>query len=52
LIMTGTPKGVGFARNPQVYLKEGDEVRCWIDNGLGTLVNPVVEEKQERFSRL
>jgi len=52
LIMTGTPKGVGFVRNPPVYLKDGDEVRCWIDGGLGTLVNPVVEEKQERFSKL
>jgi len=44
LIMTGTPKGVGFVRKPPVYLKAGDEVRCWIDGGLGTLVNTVVEE--------
>jgi len=52
LIMTGTPKGVGFVRNPPVYLKDGDEVRCWIGGGLGTLVNPVIEEKQDRISKL
>jgi acylpyruvate hydrolase len=27
LIATGTPGGVGFARNPQVFLKPGDEVQ-------------------------
>jgi len=52
LIMTGTPKGVGFVRSPPVYLKDNDEVRCWIGEGLGTLVNPVIEEKQERQPRL
>lgn len=52
LIMTGTPKGVGFVRSPPVYLKDGDEVRCWIGGGMGTLVNPVIEEKQEALSRL
>ncbi len=41
LIATGTPAGVGFTREPPVYLRPGDEVIVEID-GLGALVNPVV----------
>lgn len=44
IIMTGTPKGVGFVRKPPVYLKDGDNVKTWIGGGIGTLVNSVVEE--------
>jgi 2,4-didehydro-3-deoxy-L-rhamnonate hydrolase len=40
VIMTGTPPGVGMARDPQVWLKAGDEVSIEIE-GLGTLPNPV-----------
>jgi 2-keto-4-pentenoate hydratase/2-oxohepta-3-ene-1,7-dioic acid hydratase in catechol pathway len=40
LIATGTPPGVGFARTPPVFLKDGDEVTVEID-GLGSLTNPV-----------
>ena len=40
----GTPKGVGFVRKPPIYLKHGDDVRVWIGNGFGTLINRVVEE--------
>jgi len=47
IIMTGTPKGVGFVRKPPIYLKDGDDVRVWIGGGIGTLVNPVVEEGLE-----
>lgn len=43
LIFTGTPHGVGFARQPPVYLQPGDTVSVEID-GIGTLTNPVVEE--------
>jgi 2-keto-4-pentenoate hydratase/2-oxohepta-3-ene-1,7-dioic acid hydratase in catechol pathway len=42
VIMTGTPSGVGFARNPPVFLKPGDTLELRIDN-LGILRNPVVE---------
>lgn len=35
VISTGTPAGVGFGLNPQVYLKPGDVVELGID-GLGT----------------
>ncbi len=44
-IMTGTPSGVGFARDPQVFLKEGDEVTIEID-GIGRLTNTVVGESR------
>jgi 2,4-diketo-3-deoxy-L-fuconate hydrolase len=40
VILTGTPPGVGMARDPQVWLKAGDEVSIEIE-GLGTLTNPV-----------
>ncbi len=40
VILTGTPEGVAFGRTPPVYLKSGDEVRCWIE-GLGELRNRV-----------
>lgn len=41
LIATGTPEGVGVGREPQVFLVEGDVVRCEID-GIGTIENRVV----------
>jgi len=41
LILTGTPAGVGFYRDPQRLLKPGDEVTIEIE-GLGALTNPVV----------
>jgi 2-keto-4-pentenoate hydratase/2-oxohepta-3-ene-1,7-dioic acid hydratase in catechol pathway len=45
IILTGTPKGVGFAKNPPVYLQAGDKVNVWVSHGIGTLVNDVKEEK-------
>lgn len=41
LIATGTPEGVGVGREPPVFLKPGDVVRCEID-GLGAIENRVV----------
>jgi 2,4-didehydro-3-deoxy-L-rhamnonate hydrolase len=43
IIATGTPAGVGFARDPKVFLKAGDEVTVEIE-GLGSLTNPVEAE--------
>lgn len=40
VIMTGTPSGVGFVRNPPVYLKPGDYLELTIEK-LGTLCSPV-----------
>jgi 2-keto-4-pentenoate hydratase/2-oxohepta-3-ene-1,7-dioic acid hydratase in catechol pathway len=44
LIYTGTPPGVGVARKPPVFLKDGDVVEVEIE-GLGLLRNPVRQEK-------
>jgi 2,4-didehydro-3-deoxy-L-rhamnonate hydrolase len=41
LIITGTPEGVGFARNPPVYLQPGDTVECEIER-VGTVTNKVI----------
>jgi 2-keto-4-pentenoate hydratase/2-oxohepta-3-ene-1,7-dioic acid hydratase in catechol pathway len=43
VIFTGTPAGVGNARDPQEWLIPGDTVRIEI-TGLGSLENPVVAE--------
>jgi 2-keto-4-pentenoate hydratase/2-oxohepta-3-ene-1,7-dioic acid hydratase in catechol pathway len=43
VISTGTPSGVGYARDPQRWLVPGDTVEVRI-SGIGSLVNPVVEE--------
>jgi 2-keto-4-pentenoate hydratase/2-oxohepta-3-ene-1,7-dioic acid hydratase in catechol pathway len=40
VIATGTPSGVGFARNPPEYLGPGDEVACEIE-GIGVLRNRI-----------
>ncbi|MGJ9384406.1 fumarylacetoacetate hydrolase family protein [Salipaludibacillus sp. CF4.18] len=40
VILTGTPGGVGFARDPKVFLKDGDVVKIDIDK-VGTLENTV-----------
>jgi 2-keto-4-pentenoate hydratase/2-oxohepta-3-ene-1,7-dioic acid hydratase in catechol pathway len=40
VVATGTPPGVGFARKPPVYMKDGDRVEVEIA-GLGVLSNPV-----------
>lgn len=43
VIATGTPEGVGVAKNPPVFLKVGDVVRCEID-GIGFIENEVIAE--------
>ena len=40
VVLTGTPAGVGFTREPPVFLAAGDRVRVTID-GIGSLENPV-----------
>ena len=44
LILTGTPSGVGFARDPKVALKPGDVVEVRVE-GISTLTNPVVADE-------
>ncbi len=41
VILTGTPEGVGFKRNPPVFLRAGQTLETEIE-GIGTLVNTVV----------
>jgi 2-keto-4-pentenoate hydratase/2-oxohepta-3-ene-1,7-dioic acid hydratase in catechol pathway len=43
LLMTGTPSGVGFARQPPEYLQPGDVVEAEIDK-IGVLRNAVAME--------
>lgn len=43
LIFTGTPPGVGAARSPQLFLKNGDQVEVRIE-GLGVLNSHVVDK--------
>ena len=42
IIATGTPSGVGFARTPPEFLKNGDIVECEIEK-IGKIVNKVVD---------
>ena len=43
VIMTGTPHGVGTARKPPLFLKDGDTVTIEIEK-IGQLTNPVINE--------
>jgi acylpyruvate hydrolase len=43
VIVTGTPAGIGFFRNPRLYMKPGDVCEVEIE-GIGTLRNPVRDE--------
>jgi 2,4-diketo-3-deoxy-L-fuconate hydrolase len=43
IIATGTPSGVGFARNPPVLMKHGDVIECAIE-GIGTMRNQIIAQ--------
>jgi 2-keto-4-pentenoate hydratase/2-oxohepta-3-ene-1,7-dioic acid hydratase in catechol pathway len=45
VILTGTPEGVGFTRQPPIYLHDGDIVTIEIE-GIGKLTNPVKREDE------
>lgn len=45
VILTGTPEGVGFTRQPPLFLQEGDTVTIDIEK-IGQLTNPVRKEDQ------
>lgn len=45
VIITGTPAGVGWVREPRTLLHDGAEFRVSISHGVGTLINKIVEEK-------
>ena len=46
IIATGTPSGVGFARTPPEFLKDGDIVECEIES-IGKIINKVVEQSYQ-----
>ena len=43
VLVTGTPGGVGFKRNPPVYMKDGDKIEVEI-TGVGILTNTIKDE--------
>jgi acylpyruvate hydrolase len=43
VIVTGTPSGVGWARDPKLLMHAGDVCEVSLE-GLGTLRNPIVDE--------
>ena len=43
VIVMGTPAGVGYARKPPVWMKQGDTVEIDIE-GIGVLSNPIRDE--------
>ncbi|NOU07059.1 MAG: fumarylacetoacetate hydrolase family protein [Hyphomicrobiaceae bacterium] len=45
VIATGTPGGVGSARNPRIYLNAGDVVEVEVE-GVGVVRNPIVSREQ------
>jgi 2-keto-4-pentenoate hydratase/2-oxohepta-3-ene-1,7-dioic acid hydratase in catechol pathway len=49
VILTGTPAGVGFARQPPVFLADGDEVTISIER-IGDLTNPVQDSRASEGS--
>lgn len=45
VIVTGTPAGVGFARKPPLFMKNGDICEVEVE-GIGVLRNPIKDEAQ------
>jgi acylpyruvate hydrolase len=45
LIVTGTPSGVGFAREPKLYMRPGDVCEVEIE-GIGILNNPIAKDQR------
>lgn len=52
IISMGTPPGEGFKRNPQEWLKHGDECVVSGGRGLGSLRNWVRQEGKEEVQRV
>jgi 2-keto-4-pentenoate hydratase/2-oxohepta-3-ene-1,7-dioic acid hydratase in catechol pathway len=45
VIATGTPSGVGYARNPPVFMQQGDRIEIEIE-GIGIAANTVARRGQ------
>lgn len=44
ILVTGTPSGVGLARDPQLFMKHGDKCEVEIEQ-IGILSNPVLDQE-------
>lgn len=44
LVLTGTPAGIGYFRDPRIVLRDGDDMRVSI-GGIGTLINKIDYQK-------
>ncbi|WP_052669989.1 fumarylacetoacetate hydrolase family protein [Nitriliruptor alkaliphilus] len=45
VLATGTPSGIGFKRNPPIFLQPGDRIEVEL-RGVGRLSNPVADESE------
>jgi 2-keto-4-pentenoate hydratase/2-oxohepta-3-ene-1,7-dioic acid hydratase in catechol pathway len=45
IIQTGTCAGIGYFRQPRVYLEHSSDIRVWIEK-IGTLINSVHYEEE------
>ena len=45
VIVTGTPSGIGAARDPKIFMKPGDVCDVEIE-GIGVLSNPIVQQQE------
>ena len=43
VIVSGTPAGIGWAREPKLLMKQGDVCEVVVEK-IGTLSNPIVNE--------
>jgi acylpyruvate hydrolase len=43
VILTGTPSGVGYRRDPQLFLQDGDTITVAVE-GVGSITNTVRAE--------
>jgi 2-keto-4-pentenoate hydratase/2-oxohepta-3-ene-1,7-dioic acid hydratase in catechol pathway len=42
IITTGSPSGVGYGRNPKIFMKPGDTVEVEVER-VGCLINPITD---------
>ncbi len=51
VIVTGTPSGVGVARNPKLFMKPGDVCEVEIE-GIGLLRNPIQQQETSKSTAI
>ena len=49
VVVMGTPAGVGFARKPPLWMKQGDVIEVEVER-IGVLRNPIVDEVTSKLS--